>query len=177
MSVMRKKIAERMVASRRTSAHVHSVFEFDYTRVAKVREARKAEFERNGAKLTFMAFIAKAVCEALKAMPVVNASIDGENVVYRKDVNLGIAVALDWGLIVPRREERRREEPARAQSGDRGRREPCAIEAAQAGGSCRAARSRSPTPRVRHAVRHADHQPAAGAILGVGAIGEACRGD
>jgi 2-oxoglutarate dehydrogenase E2 component (dihydrolipoamide succinyltransferase) len=101
MSVMRKKIAERMVASRRTSAHVHSVFEFDYTRVAKVREARKAEFERNGAKLTFMAFIAKAVCEALKAMPVVNASIDGENVVYRKDVNLGIAVALDWGLIVP----------------------------------------------------------------------------
>jgi 2-oxoglutarate dehydrogenase E2 component (dihydrolipoamide succinyltransferase) len=101
MSVMRRKIAEHMVASRRTSAHVHSVFEIDFHRVAQIREARKAEYERVGAKLTFMAFIAKAVCDALRAMPVVNASIEGENIVYKKDINLGIAVALDWGLIVP----------------------------------------------------------------------------
>jgi pyruvate dehydrogenase E2 component (dihydrolipoamide acetyltransferase) len=101
MSVMRRKIAEHMVLSRRTSAHVHSVFEVDFTRVAKIREAKKAEFERAGAKLTFLAFIAKAVVQALRAMPVVNASVDGDNIVYKKDINLGIAVALDWGLIVP----------------------------------------------------------------------------
>jgi pyruvate dehydrogenase E2 component (dihydrolipoamide acetyltransferase) len=101
MSVMRKKIAEHMVMSRRTSAHVHSVFEVNFTRVAQIREAKRAEYERAGAKLTYLSFIIKAVVDALRAVPVVNASIDGDNVVYHPDVNLGIAVALDWGLIVP----------------------------------------------------------------------------
>jgi 2-oxoglutarate dehydrogenase E2 component (dihydrolipoamide succinyltransferase) len=101
MSVMRRKIAEHMVLSRRTSAHVHSVFEVDYTRVAKIRQARKADYERQGVKLTYMSFLMKAAVDALKAVPVVNSSIDGDNILYRKDINLGIAVALDWGLIVP----------------------------------------------------------------------------
>jgi pyruvate dehydrogenase E2 component (dihydrolipoyllysine-residue acetyltransferase) len=101
MSVMRKRIADHMVMSRRTSAHVHSVFEVNFSRVAKVREARKAEFDRTGAKLTFLSFILKAVVEALRAVPVVNASVDGDTIVFHKEVNLGIAVALDWGLIVP----------------------------------------------------------------------------
>ena len=98
---MRKKIAERMLASRRTSAHVHSVFEVNFTLVDQIRKAREAEYERAGAKLTYLAFIIKAAAEALREMPVVNASIDGENVVYHKEINIGIAVALDWGLIVP----------------------------------------------------------------------------
>jgi pyruvate dehydrogenase E2 component (dihydrolipoamide acetyltransferase) len=101
MSVMRKKIAEHMVFSRRTSAHVHSVFEVDYTRVARIREARKADYERQGVKLTYMSFLMKATVDALKAVPIVNSSIDGDRIVYKKDINLGIAVALDWGLIVP----------------------------------------------------------------------------
>jgi pyruvate dehydrogenase E2 component (dihydrolipoamide acetyltransferase) len=101
MSVMRKRIAEHMVLSKRTSAHVHSVFEVDFHRVARIREEKKAEYERAGAKLTYLAFIAKAVCDALRRVPVVNASIEGDNIVYKKDINLGIAVALDWGLIVP----------------------------------------------------------------------------
>jgi pyruvate dehydrogenase E2 component (dihydrolipoamide acetyltransferase) len=101
MSQMRKKIAEHMVLSRRTSAHVHSVFEVSFARVARIREARKEEYERAGAKLTYLSFILKAVVEALRAVPVVNASVDGETIVYHEDVNVGIAVALDWGLIVP----------------------------------------------------------------------------
>jgi pyruvate dehydrogenase E2 component (dihydrolipoamide acetyltransferase) len=101
MSVMRRRIAEHMTLSKRTSAHVHSVFEVDFSRVAKIREAKRAEYERAGVKLTYLPFIIKAACDALRAVPVVNASIDGENVVYRKDINIGIAVALDWGLIVP----------------------------------------------------------------------------
>lgn len=101
MSVMRRKIAEHMIYSRRTSAHVHSVFEIDFTRVAAARQARKAEFEQAGVKVTFLSFISKAVADALRAMPVLNASIDGDRVAYKKDVNLGFAVALDWGLIVP----------------------------------------------------------------------------
>jgi pyruvate dehydrogenase E2 component (dihydrolipoamide acetyltransferase) len=101
MSVMRKRIAEHMILSKRTSAHVHSVFEVNFSRVAQIREARKAEFERAGAKLTYMSFIIKAAVDALRAMPVVNASIDGENVIYHAEVNVGVAVALDWGLIVP----------------------------------------------------------------------------
>jgi pyruvate dehydrogenase E2 component (dihydrolipoamide acetyltransferase) len=101
MSVMRKKIAEHMVLSRRTSAHVHSVFEVNFSRVAQIREARKGEYERAGAKLTYLSFIIKAAADALRAVPVVNASIVGDSVVYHKDVNVGIAVALDWGLIVP----------------------------------------------------------------------------
>jgi pyruvate dehydrogenase E2 component (dihydrolipoyllysine-residue acetyltransferase) len=101
MSVMRKKIAEHMIMSRRTSAHVHSVFEVNFSNVAKARDAQKADYEEAGAKLTYMSFIIKAVTDALRAVPIVNASIDGENVVYHRDVNIGIAVALDWGLIVP----------------------------------------------------------------------------
>ncbi len=101
MSAMRRKIAERMVLSRRTSAHVHSVFEVDFSRVAKIREATKAEYERAGVKLTYMSFILKAAVDALKVVPIVNASLDGDNIVYRKDINIGVAVALDWGLIVP----------------------------------------------------------------------------
>jgi pyruvate dehydrogenase E2 component (dihydrolipoamide acetyltransferase) len=101
MSVMRKKIAEHMIASRRTSAHVHSMFEVNFGRVAQIRAKKKAEYERAGGKLTFLSFIMKAAVDAARAVPVVNASIDGENIVYHKHVNLGIAVALDWGLIVP----------------------------------------------------------------------------
>jgi pyruvate dehydrogenase E2 component (dihydrolipoamide acetyltransferase) len=101
MSVMRRKIAEHMMTSRRTSAHVHSVFEVSFSRVAQIREQRKAEFERAGTKLTYLSFIIKAAAEALRTMPVVNASVDGDNIVYHPDVNVGIAVALDWGLIVP----------------------------------------------------------------------------
>ena len=101
MSPMRKRIAEHMVLSKGTSAHVHSVFEVNFSRVAQIREARKAEFERSGAKLTYMSFIIKAAVDAVRAVPVVNASVDGENIVYHGDVNVGIAVALDWGLIVP----------------------------------------------------------------------------
>ncbi|MCU1383711.1 MAG: pdhC, partial [Acidobacteria bacterium] len=101
MSVMRKRIAEHMVVSKKTSAHVHSVFEVNFGRIAKIREAKKAEFERSGAKLTYMSFIVKAAIDALRAVPIVNASVDGDNIVYHKAINVGIAVALDWGLIVP----------------------------------------------------------------------------
>ena len=101
MTVMRRKIAEHMIVSRRTSAHVHSVFEVNFSRVAQLRDEKKAEYERAGAKLTYMSFITKAVVDALRAVPIVNASVDGDNVVYKKEINIGIAVALDWGLIVP----------------------------------------------------------------------------
>jgi pyruvate dehydrogenase E2 component (dihydrolipoamide acetyltransferase) len=101
MTIMRRRIAEHMIASRRTSAHVHSVFEVDFSRVSKLRDAKKAEYERAGARLTYLPFIVKAVVAGLRAVPVVNSSIDGDTVVYHKDVNIGIAVALDWGLIVP----------------------------------------------------------------------------
>jgi 2-oxoglutarate dehydrogenase E2 component (dihydrolipoamide succinyltransferase) len=101
MSVMRRKIAEHMVLSRRTSPHVHSAFEIDFTRVDEVRKARKAEFEKTGAKLTYMSFITRACAAALKAVPIVNASVDGTDIILKKDINIGIAVALEWGLIVP----------------------------------------------------------------------------
>ncbi len=101
MSVMRKKIAEHMVFSKHTSAHVYSVFEVNFTRVDQIRKAKKDEYERQGAKLTFTSFIAKAAVDCLRRHPVINASIDGTNVIYRSAVNLGVAVALDHGLIVP----------------------------------------------------------------------------
>ena len=102
MSVMRKKIAEHMTFSKQTSAHVTSVYEFDMTKVAKFRNANKAEFQnRFGTKLTYMPFIFQAVTAALRKFPVVNSQVAGEQIVYKGDVNLGIAVALDWGLIVP----------------------------------------------------------------------------
>jgi pyruvate dehydrogenase E2 component (dihydrolipoamide acetyltransferase) len=101
MTIMRKKIAEHMVLSARTSPHVYSVYEVDFHRVSQLRDKKKGEYERNGSKLTFTALIAKVIVDALRAFPVVNASIDGENIVYKKDINLGIAVALEQGLIVP----------------------------------------------------------------------------
>ena len=101
MSVMRKKIAEHMIMSRQVSAHVQTWHEVDMHEVAKKRAALKDEFERGGVKLTYTAFIAEAIVGALQVFPVVNASIDGEDILYHQDVNLGIAVALDWGLIVP----------------------------------------------------------------------------
>jgi 2-oxoglutarate dehydrogenase E2 component (dihydrolipoamide succinyltransferase) len=101
MSVMRRKIAEHMVLSTRTSAHVYSVFHVNFSQVEKLRQQKKAEYEAAGARLTYMAFIARVVVEALHHHPTINASIDGDNVIYKKDINLGIAVALDDGLIVP----------------------------------------------------------------------------
>jgi pyruvate dehydrogenase E2 component (dihydrolipoamide acetyltransferase) len=102
MSVMRRKIAERMAESKHTAAHVATVFEIDYSRIARLRERHKEAFLRdNGVKLTYLPFIFQAVTVALKEFPELNASIDGENIVYHKDINLGMAVALDWGLIVP----------------------------------------------------------------------------
>jgi len=101
MSVMRKKIAEHMVVSKRTSAHVYSIFEVNYSRVDQIRKAKKEEYERSGAKLTFTSFIAKVVVDCLRKHRVINSSIDGDNVIYRNDINLGIAVALENGLIVP----------------------------------------------------------------------------
>ncbi len=102
MSVMRKKIAEHMTFSKQTSAHVTSVYEIDMTNVAKFRDKNKAEFQsRYGTKLTYMPFIFQAVTNAIRKYPVVNAQVSGENIVYKGDINLGMAVALDWGLIVP----------------------------------------------------------------------------
>lgn len=101
LSIMRKKIAEHMILSRRTSAHVHSVFHVDFSTIDRIRREKKAEYERLGTKLTYLAFIAKATVDALRRHPIINASLDGDNVVYKKDINLGIAVALDEGLIVP----------------------------------------------------------------------------
>jgi 2-oxoglutarate dehydrogenase E2 component (dihydrolipoamide succinyltransferase) len=101
MSVMRKKIAEHMVMSAQTSPHVYSVYEVNFARVASLREKHKAQYDAAGAKLTFTAFIAKVIVDALRQFPIVNASVDGDNIVYKKDLNLGIAVALENGLIVP----------------------------------------------------------------------------
>ncbi|HET6648174.1 MAG TPA: dihydrolipoamide acetyltransferase family protein, partial [Pyrinomonadaceae bacterium] len=102
MTVMRKKIAEHMVQSRRTSAHVTSVYEIDMTAVAKLRDQHKDSFlERTGTKLTFMPFIFQAVNKALRKFPIFNAQVSGDQIIYKRDINLGMAVALDWGLIVP----------------------------------------------------------------------------
>jgi pyruvate dehydrogenase E2 component (dihydrolipoamide acetyltransferase) len=102
MSTMRKKIAEHMVMSKRTSAHVHGVFEIDATRIVKMREAMKGKFEQaTGNKLTFTPFFARAVIHAIRKFPIINSSMEGENIHYHPAINLGIAVALDWGLIVP----------------------------------------------------------------------------
>jgi 2-oxoglutarate dehydrogenase E2 component (dihydrolipoamide succinyltransferase) len=102
MSTMRRRIAERMVESRRISAHVTSFMEVDFTKTAKLRDELKGEFlQRDGVKLTFMPFIIKAVIEGIKKWPIVNSSVWGDQIVYKKDINVGVAVALDWGLIVP----------------------------------------------------------------------------
>jgi 2-oxoglutarate dehydrogenase E2 component (dihydrolipoamide succinyltransferase) len=101
LSAMRKKIAEHMVLSRRTSAHVHTVFHVDFSHVERIRHAKNDEYERLGVKLSYMAFIAQAVIDALREHPIVNASLDGDSILLKKDVNLGIAVALEGGLIAP----------------------------------------------------------------------------
>ena len=102
MSRMRSIIAQRMIESKRTSAHVHTVFKVDMTRIVKIREKEKSKYEqRNGVKLTYMPFITRAVVATLRKMPIVNASIEGDAIRYHQNVNVGIAVALEWGLIVP----------------------------------------------------------------------------
>jgi pyruvate dehydrogenase E2 component (dihydrolipoamide acetyltransferase) len=102
MSQMRKIIAQRMIESRRTSAHVHCMFEVDMTRIVNLRNKLKNSFEqRHGARLTFMPFFVRAAIIALQQYPIANASLEGDSIRYHKHVNVGIAVALDWGLIVP----------------------------------------------------------------------------
>lgn len=102
MSRMRKIISDNMLASKRTSAHVYTVFEIDMTAVAKLRERHKKTFlEAYGTKLSFLPFVMAAVAKGLRAFPVINASVDGDAIAYKQDINLGVAVSLDWGLIVP----------------------------------------------------------------------------
>ncbi|MCZ6649454.1 MAG: dihydrolipoamide acetyltransferase family protein, partial [Acidobacteria bacterium] len=102
MSVMRKKIAHHMVQAKQTAAHVHTVFDVELTRLGRLRDRHKAEFkQREGFNLTWLPFIQKATVDSLRRFPILNASMDGDDIVYHRDVNLGIAVALDWGLIVP----------------------------------------------------------------------------
>jgi pyruvate dehydrogenase E2 component (dihydrolipoamide acetyltransferase) len=102
MSVMRQRIAEHMVMSKRISAHVTTVHKTDMTKIAKMRERNKAEFQaRYGYSLTFLPFVAKAAAEAIRHFPILNASIEGTNIIYHNEINLGIAVALENGLIVP----------------------------------------------------------------------------
>jgi len=102
LSVMRKKIAEHMIDSRRTSAHVQSLFEVDMTHCAALRTKHKQSYvDRHGVKLSYMAFVIKAICDGLRSWPIVNSSLEGDDVLYKKNLNIGIAVALDWGLIVP----------------------------------------------------------------------------
>ena len=102
LSKMRSIIAKRMVESKATSPHVHTVFKVDMTRIVKLREKEKNKYEqRNGVKLTYMPFITRAAVQALRKHPIVNASMQGEAILYNKNINVGIAVALEWGLIVP----------------------------------------------------------------------------
>jgi 2-oxoglutarate dehydrogenase E2 component (dihydrolipoamide succinyltransferase) len=102
MTLMRKKIAEHMIMSQNTSAHVATVYEIDMTRIAKLRDKHKAEFlQRTGTKLTYMPFIFQAITSALRKFPIFNSQVSGDQIIYKQDINLGMAVALDWGLIVP----------------------------------------------------------------------------
>ena len=101
LTVMRKKIAQHMVLSKQTSAHVTTVFEFDFTNIEKLRRQYKNSYAERGVKLTYLPFIAQAVLAGLREFPIINASMDENNIVYHRDLNIGIAVALEWGLIVP----------------------------------------------------------------------------
>ncbi|HVF54726.1 MAG TPA: dihydrolipoamide acetyltransferase family protein [Pyrinomonadaceae bacterium] len=102
MSVMRRKIAEHMIMSQNTSAHVATVYEIDMTRIARLRDQHKRAFqERTGTKLTYMPFIFQAVTSAIRKFPIFNSQVSGDQIIYKRDINLGMAVALDWGLIVP----------------------------------------------------------------------------
>ena len=100
-SKIRKITADHMIMSRRVSAHVTSFFEVDYTQIAELRRRHKQAYAERGASLTYLAFIVKACAETLRQHPVVNAAVSGDSIIYRRDINIGIAVALDWGLIVP----------------------------------------------------------------------------
>src|SRR5207302_5512864 len=100
-SKIRKITADHMIMSRRVSAHVTSFFEVDYTQIAELRRRHKQAYAERGASLTYLTFIAKTCAETLRQHPVVNAAVSGDNIIYRRDINIGIAVALDWGLIVP----------------------------------------------------------------------------
>ena len=163
MSPIRRKTAEHMTLSKRTSAHVTTVFEIDLTRVDQLRSKYRQTYEeRNGVRLTYLPFIVKATVDALKAFPILNSSVEGDAIVYRHDINIGIAVALDWGLIVPvirNADEKNILGLARAVNdlADRAR-----AQAPQGGrGPGRDLHHHEPR-RVRQPVRHADHQPAAG---------------
>ena len=102
MTQIRRLTSDHMVAARRTAAHVTSFFEIDLTRIARIRAKARSEFEtKTGQKLTYLPFIIKVVVDGLKQHPVLNAAVSGTNIIYRKQYNIGIAVALDWGLIVP----------------------------------------------------------------------------
>ncbi len=101
LTVMRKKIAQHMVQSKQTSAHVQTVFEADFTAVDKLRRAHREAYAERGVKLTYLPFIVQAVIGALQEFPILNASMDENNVIYHREFNIGIAVALEWGLIVP----------------------------------------------------------------------------
>ena len=101
LSVMRKRIAQHMTQSKQTSAHVHTVFEIDFTNVEKLRRQHKDAYAERGVKLTYMPFIVQAVITGLREFPILNASMDESNVIYHRELNIGIAVALEWGLIVP----------------------------------------------------------------------------
>jgi pyruvate dehydrogenase E2 component (dihydrolipoyllysine-residue acetyltransferase) len=102
MSPIRKRTAEHMVQSKRLSAHVSTVWEIDMSRVEQLRHQFRQQYEdRSGVKLTYLPFVLKAVVDALKSFPILNASVEGDTIVYKKDINIGMAVALDWGLIVP----------------------------------------------------------------------------
>jgi 2-oxoglutarate dehydrogenase E2 component (dihydrolipoamide succinyltransferase) len=99
---MRALISDHMVQSRRTSAHVTSFMEIDLTRVARIRSKKRVEFEQStGQKLTYLPFIISSVVKGIQAFPIMNSSVAGRNIIYRKPINIGVAVALDWGLIVP----------------------------------------------------------------------------
>ncbi len=101
MSRIRKLTADHMILSKRISAHVTSFYEVDFSRIARLRQLKKKEYEERGARLTYLAFITKVVADNLRRHPILNASVSGDNIIYRGSINIGIAVALDWGLIVP----------------------------------------------------------------------------
>src|SRR6185503_7967028 len=101
LTAMRKAIADHMVLSRKTSAHVTTFFELDCSRILKAKDKQQAEFERNGVRLTVTSFFVQAAANALKKFPIVNSSLEGDTIVYKRAINIGIAVNLEWGLIVP----------------------------------------------------------------------------
>jgi 2-oxoglutarate dehydrogenase E2 component (dihydrolipoamide succinyltransferase) len=100
-SRIRRLTAEHMVMSRRVSAHVQTMFEIDYTRISHIRAKKKKEYAERGVNLTYLAFIARAVAQSLRSHPGLNAAVSNDATIFRQDINLGLAVALDWGLIVP----------------------------------------------------------------------------